>query len=231
MRPTAPNVLFTPPPADILWLVVDAVVEPEYHLLAKFDNQARVRRATLHSCALVCKGMLHRAMYHLYNEVSLHDHWRASLFARTMAERRELAPLVKHLSLGLGQCLSEEEDDFRTPLPADVVVLLSNLNSLTLDGESDWPGMRPEALDFAKLFPASCPSLDKLVLTRLEFESFVDFVGLVWSFPRIRHLAMSRLFIPRTDGGMPVGGDDDLTKSLIESTRVNDLTTLIVCNC
>ena len=230
MRPTTPNVHFTPPPTDILWLVVDSVVEPEYHLLPKFDDQARVRRATLHACALVCKGMLQRAMYHLYNDIPLYDHWRASLFARTMAERCELAPLVRHLSLGLGQCLSEEEDDFRMPLPSDVVVLLSNLYSLTLDGESEWPGMRPEALDFAKLFAASCPSLDKLVLTRLEFESFVDFVGLVWSFPRIRHLAMSRVFIPRTDVGMPVGGDDDLTKSLIESTRLNDLTSLIVRN-
>ena len=76
------------------------------------------------------------------------------------------------------------DDDFTIPLPAHVVAQLSNLQSLEIgDIGIRSTRMPPAAQDFARLFAAACPSLERLFLTRIDFDSFAEFVGLVWSFP------------------------------------------------
>ncbi|KAI0755655.1 hypothetical protein C8Q74DRAFT_1441906 [Fomes fomentarius] len=193
------------PPAEILWLVLDAAVE---HLDAQISATdmpyeyevsclRRERLCLLCACALTCKAMLARARFHLYRSIALYDHWRVPSFAHTMVECDDLSLMVKHLTFGLAEFgFAEDNDHFEMPFPPHAVAQLSNLQSLELDGAEDSSPMPPAALDFAKLFAAACTSLEELSLTRLDFDFFVDFVGVVWSFPHIQKVTISYLHWP-----------------------------------
>ncbi len=198
------------PPAEILWLILDAAVE---HLDAQIisatcactyssmyeievSHLRQERLCVLRACALTCKAMLARARLHLYCSISLCDRSRAPFFARTMAECDDLALMVKHLTFGIAEFVSaKDKGHFDMPFHSHVVAQLSNLQSLEIGGteDSESTPMPPAALDFAKLFATACPSLEELSLTTLDFDFFVDFVGLVWSFPHIQKVTISDL--------------------------------------
>ncbi|KAI0755633.1 hypothetical protein C8Q74DRAFT_1452279 [Fomes fomentarius] len=106
------------------------------------------------------------------------------------------------------------------PFPPHVVARLSNLQSLEI-GRPDflWP-MPPAALDFAKLFAAACPSLQELSLTHLHFNSFADFLDVLWSFPHIRKVSVSYLYWPVST--------NDVTTFPTTPRRFNNLTTVLM---
>ena len=83
------------PPADILWLVLDAAVDlfldwPDVKISGRWSD-ITLRRRMLCACALTCKVMLVRARFHLYANVTLYDPSQATAFVRTMTECEDLA--------------------------------------------------------------------------------------------------------------------------------------------
>ncbi|KAI0755641.1 hypothetical protein C8Q74DRAFT_317343 [Fomes fomentarius] len=220
-------------PADILWLVLDAAVE---HLDAQiFEDayrftifHARLRGERLRvpcACALTCKAMLPRARFHLYRSIALYDRSRLPSFARTMAECDDLAFMVKHLTFGLAQfnVSAKDNDHFGVPFPPHVVARLSNLQSLEIGGARNPSPMPPAALDFAKMFAAACPLLLELSLTRLDFDSFADLVGVIWSFPHIQKVTISYLYWRRPTTGV--------TRLPTTPRCCNNLTTVVAGVC
>ena len=231
----ASNPLPTNPPAEILWLVVDAVVimiEAEVSDSSR-DSWFGNRRRTLYTCSLVCKGMLQRANYHLYNTVILTDSRLAPCFARTMAECDHLALMVEHFGLYISDFLSQKGKRFDTPFPPSVVARLSNLKSLEFNGgylseSARFTVMPPAAVNFAKLFAPSCPSLQDLSFTQLRFTSYTDLVSLVWSFPHIRQVTTSYVARPDYDYNMSETDHLGLLTAISPESRQFSLTSLIV---
>ena len=233
MHPTS-NAFSTSPPADILWLIVDALVaDIDFNLNSpKARAFSWSRRWAMCNCALVCKGMSHRANYHLYSAVILTEPRQFSSFARTMAERGDLALMVKHLTLETRAFLSEEEKRFDVPLPPPVIARLSSLQSLELDGGSELPVMPPAALDYVKLFAKGSSVLEDLSLTDFWFSSYADFVGLVWSFPHIRQVTINGLNVDqrRVRRYRPNMSEVDrlrVTRLPTEPRRFSNLTSLV----
>ncbi|KAI0704807.1 hypothetical protein C8Q76DRAFT_752881 [Earliella scabrosa] len=191
------------PPADILCLIVDALVtevEEEYDDFPHW--RPVIRQQEMRACALVCKAMLSRANYHLYNDVTLIARRQVPCLARTIAEREDLALLVNHLSVNMDEFLSVGHSErFNILFPSPLITRLSNLKSLKLDNGYTLGArlMDPATLEFTKLFAAGCPFLEDLSLIHLSFTSYKDFIGLVWSFPRLRQMTMSMLSLDRSE--------------------------------
>lgn len=140
----------TSPPADILWLVVDAAAELLDELDEWYDSDYEVflgasphrgRMCVLCACALTCKAMLGRARFHLYGSITLYERSRLSSFARTLAECDDLALMVKHLKIGPAEFVSAADDELDMPFPPHVVARLSNIHSLEICGGRDSSSM------------------------------------------------------------------------------------------
>ncbi len=222
------------PPAEILWLILDATVEhldawltSASHIVIRVSYLRRYRLRVLCACALTCKAMLARARFHLYSSITLNDRSRVPAFARTMVECDDLALMVKHLTFGIAEFVSQDDYHFEMPFHPHVVAQLSNLQSLEIVGTTDYETtpMSPAALDFAKLFAAACPSLEELSLTTLDFDFFVDFVGLIWSFPHIQKVTISDLKWPIPDESEERA---DITRLITTPRCCNNLTTVVV---
>ncbi len=149
-----------------------------------------------------------------------------------MSECDDLALMVKHLTVWLADFVVQDDDQFDMPFPSHVVARLSNLLSLKIGGYGSTHGsspMPPAALDFAKLFAAACPSLQELSLTELDFNSFSDFVDVLWSFPHIRKVTISDLFWRRRIFDVSDNEEqDDPTRLPKTLRRFNNLTSVAV---
>ncbi|KAI0755638.1 hypothetical protein C8Q74DRAFT_1304769 [Fomes fomentarius] len=219
-------------PADILWLIIDAAVEdldgqisgPDVlHRVESYAYQCRQRLCV--ACALTSKAMLPRARFHLYRSITLYYRSRVPLFARTMAECDDLALMVKHLTFWLAEFVAQDDDQFDMPFPSHVVARLSNLQSLEIGGYElthRLSPMPPAALSFAKLFAAACPSLQELSLIQINFNSFADFVDVLWSFTHIRKVTISDLYWPLSRALLTT----DLTR--LPTRPCNNLTTVVI---
>ncbi len=165
--------------------------------------------------------MLPRARFHLYRSITLYYRSRVPSFARTMAECDGLAFRVKHLTFWLVEFIVQDEEQFDMPFPSYIVARLSNLHSLEIGSYGftrSLSPMPPAALHFAKLFAVACPSLQELSLTKLDFNSFTDFVDVIWSFPHIRKVTISDLYWPVAT--------NDVTRLPTTPKRFNYLTTV-----
>ncbi|KAI0755640.1 hypothetical protein C8Q74DRAFT_1373414 [Fomes fomentarius] len=205
-----------PLPAEILWLIIDAAFDGLDFVVLHWRAQIAC------ACALTSKAILPRARFHLYRIINLYDRSRLPSFARTMAECDDLPLMVKRLRLDFAQFVSQDDGHFDVPFPPHVVARLSNLQSLEIGRHFKYtpPHMPPAALGFAKLFAAACPSLQELSLIQINFNSFADFVDVLWSFPHIRKVTISNLYWPLSTPLLAT----DLTR--LPTTRSNNLTTV-----
>ncbi|KAI0755672.1 hypothetical protein C8Q74DRAFT_1373439 [Fomes fomentarius] len=133
------------PPAEILWLILDAGVEHrDAQIISATDSMyeyqvPRLRRERL---------------------IALYDRSRVPSFARTMAECDDLALMVKYFTFGLAEFVSAKDNGhFDMPISPHVVAQLSNLQSLEIGGAKISSPMPPVALDFANCSPRPAPHL------------------------------------------------------------------------
>lgn len=151
------------------------------------DND-RLRRHTLHACALTCKDWVHRARFHLHHSIALYDAVEFTRFVALLHATPAIAGYVCKLTAALRD-EGNTVDNWLHMIPIQLSSLvLPKLHELSLR-QCDWRNAPPVLFAHATKFD----SVVTLTLQATHFNSNRELVRMLFSFVRLRSLTLRQV--------------------------------------
>lgn len=151
------------------------------------DND-RIRRHTLHACALTCRDWVHRARFHLHHSIALYDAIEFTRFVALLHATPAIAGYVCKLAAALRD-EGHTVDNWLHLIPIQLSSLvLPKLHELSLR-QCDWRNAPPVLFAHATKFN----TVVALTLQATQFNSNRELVRMLFSFVRLQALTLRQV--------------------------------------